>query len=341
MCVLLTCLLALTGPLPARADTDPPPEEPSTTETMREEAVRLRDLVESDLAREFLEAVPHLPSPETPRVVYYNRGTRDALTESEAAERGDVEMEGYERSEIGERFYYLTRYGSPLAFVRPLDLLGRAGLTLSDGMRVADFGFGSIGQLRLLAALGFHAVGIDVDPLLRAVYSSPEDTGDVPRAPGAPAGDPGSVTLVFGHFPGDADVASAVGGGFDAFISKNTLKRGYVHPEREVDARMLIDLGVEDEAFVRAVWDRLNPGGYFMIYNLCPAPAADDEPYIPWADGRSPFSRELYERIGFEVIAFDVDDTEAAHRMGAALGWDEQMNLETDLFGIYTLVRRP
>jgi hypothetical protein len=81
-----------------------------------------------------------------------------------------------------------------------------------------------------------------------------------------------------------------------------------------------------------------------MIYNLCPAPAKPGQPYIPWADGRSPFSREIWERAGFRVIAFDQDDSEAARRMGRALGWHEGgggMDLENNLFAFYTLAEKP
>jgi hypothetical protein len=77
-----------------------------------------------------------------------------------------------------------------------------------------------------------------------------------------------------------------------------------------------------------------------MIYNLHPRQAGPEEPYIPWADGRFPFARELCERLGFEVLAFDVDDSEAARAMGKAFGWDEQMDLENDLFATYTLLRK-
>jgi hypothetical protein len=49
----------------------------------------------------------------------------------------------------------------------------------------------------------------------------------------------------------------------------------------------------------------------------------------------------LYERVGFAVIAYDQDDTAAAREMGAALGWSEQMDVETDLFAIYTLLLKP
>jgi hypothetical protein len=101
---------------------------------------------------------------------------------------------------------------------------------------------------------------------------------------------------------------------------------------------MLVHLGVDDEAFVRAVYRVLRNGGFFMIYNLCPAPSKDK--YIPWADGRCPFDRALLERVGFEVIAYNQDDTKAARRMGELVGWSGQMNLEHDLFATYTLMRK-
>jgi len=95
------------------------------------------------------------------------------------------------------------------------------------------------------------------------------------------------------------------------------------------------------ETFVRAMFDLLKPGGFALIYNLCPAPSQEGEPYKPWSDGRSPFARALYEKTGFSVVAFDADDTPAARAMGRALGWAEQMDLEKDLFATYTLLRKP
>jgi hypothetical protein len=151
------------------------------------------------------------------------------------------------------------------------------------------------------------------------------------------------VRLVDGRFPADADVDAAVGGGYDVFLSKNTLKNGYLHPERPADPRRLVHLGVGDTAFVAAVARVVAPGGYVMIYNLCPAPAAPDKPYIPWADGRCPFPRALWEAHGFDAIAFDRNDDAAARAMGHALGWDRgdgAMDLDHDLFATYTLLRR-
>ena len=132
----------------------------------------------------------------------------------------------------------------------------------------------------------------------------------------------------------------AVGGGYDLFVSKNVLKRGYIHPERFASEKHLISLGVDDESFVRTLHEMLAPGGKVLIYNLAPPPAPLDKPYIPWADGRCPFAREVWEKLGFRVVVFDRDDTPAAHKMAHALGWDREEG-GGELFATYTLVEKP
>jgi SAM-dependent methyltransferase len=312
--------------------------EPAPLQILSRQAASLRDFVTSDVAMRFLQAVPYLPAVPGVRVAYRNRLTRDAITEERAAARPDSMLDGYERLEMDEEFYYFTRYGTPLAFVRPLDLLGREGLDSLDGARIVDFGFGSIGHLHLLAANGTSAHGIEIDVLLRVLYRDASDTGRVARAPVLGEGPDGEIVLHFGQFPAEPELVDAVGGGYHAFVSKNTLKNGYIHPAEQVDPRLLVHLGVNDETFVRAVYRVLAPGGFFMIYNLYPPQS--EERYIPWADGRSPFSRELLESVGFEVVAFNRDDTAAAREMGELLGWGDQMELAADLFGTYTLARK-
>lgn len=300
----------------------------------------MQPLVSTPLAREYLAAIACLPRVDT-RTVFYNKQTRDAMTATRAKALDPAQREGFEETEIPENFYYYTRYGTPVAFVRPLDILGHAGVRSAGGLKVVDFGFGSIGQLRALASLGADANGVEVDALLQAIYSEAGDTGNVARCEAAGAGKDGSVHLVFGPFPADVAVTQEVGGGYDVFISKNTLKRGYIHPEHDVNPKLLVQLCVDDETFVRAMYNALKPGGFALIYNLCPAPSKPDEPYKHWADGRSPWPKELYERVGFAVIAYDQNDDDVARAMGKALGWDEQMDLEKDLFGLYTLLRKP
>ena len=281
-----------------------------TTATLRAEAIAVRPLLTTPLARQFAGAATALP-PVRKRVVVFDG----------------------KRKLVDEEYYYTTRYGTPLAYARPLELLARAGFGDVAGRHILDFGYGGIGQLLMLASLGADVVGVDVDPLLRAMYAARD--GAFGR---------GRVRTVDGRWPAEARVRDAVGGGYDLIIAKNVLKRGYIHPSQPVDPHQTIQLGVDDEAFLRTIFATLAPGGRFLIYNLCPAPAPPGKPYIPWADGRSPFARELYERAGLRVVAFEVDDTAAARAMAHALGWDrgpEAMDLSRDLFAEYTLVERP
>ena len=59
---------------------------------------------------------------------------------------------------------------------------------------------------------------------------------DLKPAPGSRRA-PGSVTLAHGYWPKDTPMVERVGGGFDLILSKNTLKKGYVKPERRTDRR--------------------------------------------------------------------------------------------------------
>ena len=298
---------------------------------LQAEAKALGPLVRTPLAREFLAMVPRLPSVQ-PRTVYRDSSRTHAWTAREAEALPDSVRAKLVARTLDEKFYYDTRYGSPLAYVRAIDLLGARGVKSVKGKRIADFGCGMLGQLRLLAESGAHTVGVDVDPLLTALYSEPGDQGPVGT---------GSVRLAIGQWPATPEMLGAVGGELDLFISKNTLKNGYLHPAEKVDPRMLVHLGVSDSEFVAALGKSVKKGGHVLIYNLCPAPAAPGKPYIPWADGRCPFPRADWERAGFKVLEFDRDDSPAAREMGHAIGWDAGgMKLETDLFATWSLFER-
>lgn len=274
--------------------------------------------------------------PYTPRTVYRRGRSREWLDATGFAKLTAADRAAWTPMVIDEETYQGLFYGSPLAYLLPLDRLGGAGFGTLRGKRVVDFGHGGIGQLRLLAELGAEAVGIDVDPLQPVLYSAPADQGQLGKAGG-------SVKLVHGRFPADPQVVTTVGGGFDLFLSKNTLKRGYIHPAQKVDPRMLVNVGVDDSAFLKAVASALKPGGWFVIYNLSPAPNPDGKPYIPWADGRCPFSAEDLAAAGFETLARDDVDEKAARALGAALGWDkppDNMSLKDDLFALVTIARK-
>lgn len=233
---------------------------------------------------------------------------------------------------VDEEMYYLGRYGSPLAYARALDLAAKAGFSGNTSARIFDFGYGNIGHLTMLAMSGHHCVGVDVAPLLKVLYA--DSSGRIGN---------GSVEVLDGRFPKEQELVKKVGTGYDLVLSKNVLKLGYIHPTRPVsDARKLIDLGVDDARFIESIASMLKPSGLFVIYNFCPAKAKDDQPYIPWAEGESPFSKEAFTNGGFDVLQFDVNDTLEARRVGRALKWDIDggMKLDTDLFAWYTIVRK-
>ncbi len=315
------------------------PADTTVVGEIRAEADSLRPLVTTQLARAFLDATTTLKN-VAPRTVLHDSARTRYWTSEEAATLPDTIRARLVTRTLDEGFYYMTRYGTPLAYVRALEILSKAGFTDVAGRRIADYGYGTIGHLKLLAALGADATGIDVDLLLAKLYSQPGDQGPVSGA----GGKSGRVTLVTGSFPGDTSIARQVGRNLDLFISKNTLKNGYIHPAQPVNPRMLVHLGVDDTTYVRTLASIVKPGGFVMIYNLAPAPSPPGQQYKPWADGRCPFPRALWESAGFRVIEFDRDDSPAARAMGHALGWDQgeqPMNLEKDLFATYTLVRKP
>jgi hypothetical protein len=299
------------------------------------QAHKLQPLARSLLGRAFLKAAESAP-PYVPRTLYRRGQAREWRDAAGFARLPVSERAEWKPVTIAEETYQGLFYGSPLAYLLPVERFSAAGIGNLRGKRVADFGHGGIGQLRLFAELGAEAVGIDVDSLQPVLYAAPGDQGPLGTAGG-------SVKLVNGRFPADAKVVAAVGGGYDVFLSKNTLKRGYIHPAEKVNPRFLVDLGVDDPTFLKAVASTLKPGGWLVIYNLTPAANVPGKPYRPMADGRCPFSAEELAAAHFETLVRDDVDDRAARALGAALGWDKppvSMNLQEDLFALVTVARK-
>ncbi|MCP4248039.1 MAG: hypothetical protein GY778_13415 [bacterium] len=99
-----------------------------------------------------------------------------------------------------------------------------------------DFAYGTIGHLRLMAERGADVVGVEIDPLWRAMYSVSSVQGMVQTGSG-------STGRVHDRFP---HIADEVAGRYDLITSKNTLKNGYLQRERPVLPERLLDLGVSD-----------------------------------------------------------------------------------------------
>jgi hypothetical protein len=290
-------------------DDTPPSKSGSVAKQLAESANQVERLVKNDWVKEWLKHGANLPSV-------------DPFT---------VEINGRITS-VDEELFYVGRFGSPLAYARALDLAGDAGLDGLDRKRVFDFGYGSIASVRMMAAAGAEITGVDVSPLVQAMYA--DHSGSFGQ---------GKIQLLHGRFPKDDSLVDHAGTNYDLIISKNTLKKGYIHPSRSADPRMLVDLGVDDETFLKGFHDLLKAKGLVIIYNICPAKAAADQDYVPWAEGENPFSKEQWQSAGFEVLHYDVEDHTAARELGHVLGWDQganTMDLEQDLFAWYSIMRR-
>lgn len=325
--------LLLVAACASAAAAEAPPPGAAALARLRADADSLRPLAASSLTRAFLDATSSLRS-QAPRTLWRDSSRTKWWSDHEARALPDSARARLIPRELDEGFFWNTRYGSPLAYMRALEIAARHGFTSLEGKRVADFGCGMVGHLHLMAARGGDVVGIDVDPMLHALYSEPGDLGAMGR---------GRVRLAIGQWPAEPAIVEEVGEGLDLFLSKNTLKNGYLHPAEPVEPRLLVHLGVSDSAFVSHLARSMRRGGLVVIYNLSPAPAPPGKPYIPWADGRCPFPREMWAAAGFEVLAYDEDDGVAARAMGHALGWDageSGMKLESDLFAHVSVFRR-
>ncbi len=310
-------------------------KSPTFIERTAAQANQLSPLTKSDLGRQFLNATEMLPNGES-RTIYRHAQSKQYVSETVWTGLDPSDRAQMKPTKVGKWKFYTTKYGTPLAYTRALDLVGSAGLKSVHGRKVLDVGYGGIGHLRVLALMGADAVGVDVDSYLTALYSHEEDQGPL-RVDGKTRG---RVGLVDGRWPADAKTKQSIGSGYDLILSKNTLKRGYIHPEKSVEARFTIQLGVDDETYCRSMYGILRPGGFVMIYNISPPPNTPDKPYIPWADGRCPFDRELLEQLGFNVLAYNVEDNAAIRAMGRELGWGKNGgDLET-FFARYTLLRK-
>lgn len=310
------------------------PPSPAKQKLM-DDAALLKPMLASRPAQAFLAATADLP-PYLPRHGFRHERTRAYVTAEGFADIKADERGLWRRNDFDEDLYWNTRYGSPLPYARLLDVMAQYGLRDLAGQRILDYGYGHIGHLRLMASLGAEVVGVDIDSLLVSLYSLPSDQGVVMGARGRV----GSITLVNGKWP--AAVARQVADGYDWVISKNTLKRGYVKPDR-TGVRAQVDLSVPEAEYLRAVHRVLKPGGKFLIYNISPAQNPADKPYLAHADGRPPFSRTAYEAAGFSILAYDVRDDDFVRGMGRRLGWDKlspPIDLEKGLFGQYTLVEK-
>lgn len=319
----IAALVGVAGPA-ASQDTHP-------LQTLRDEAAALAPLVTSELGRAMLAQVEHLPEIEA-RTLYIATRPNRAFDESAYAALPEEERAGLRALEVGPARYYSTFYGTPLVYARVLDLaagMWGAGADL-EGKRILDLGYGQLGQLRLWAQMGADVTGVEIDPILTAMYA------ENPAAEGA--GTTGSIRLLECAWPNREACRGSVGTGYDLLVSRNLLKRGYVKPARLTPGfPEPVAWGMEDAEALGHLFGVMKPGGVVIVYSLGPA----QDPAKPWSDIANPWPREAWEAAGFEVVMHDADETEPARAMARALGWEANMDLEKDLFGVCSVYRRP
>ncbi|MBX3386516.1 MAG: hypothetical protein KF768_08085 [Phycisphaeraceae bacterium] len=319
-------------------DPAPEPEAPHPLASLRAEALALRPLCTSDFARAMLDQVEHLPVCQ-PRTLYVATRPNRALTPDQFDQLPEDERAKLRKFTFTPDRYYTTFYGTPLVYARVLDLAADAW-TKSEakapaslrGKRILDLGYGQLGQLRLWAQSGARVTGVEVDPILTALYA------DSPAANASNT--PGSLRLLECSWPNHADCRASVekGGPYDLLISRNVLKRGYVKPDKlPTGFPDPVGWNMPDAEVLSHFFNAMNPGGLVVIYSIGPAP----DPAKPWSDIANPWPRDAWQAAGFEVLAYDADETDSARAIGKALGWESSMDLDADLFGVYSIYRRP
>jgi hypothetical protein len=326
--------------LSACTSTSPNPTQPSADTNpalagLNTEAQALRQAMQplAPAVAEFLDQVPLLPVPQ-PQTLYRHSSTRAWLSAANWLRLPEDQRAAWASRAYDANAIYGHRYGTPLAYAMLLDVAARHGMRTLRGQHVVDYGYGALGPVRLMAQAGADVIGLDVDPVLGLLYGR-----DGQRSQSGPSATRGKMLLLQTNFPEPAGLAD-VGRNVNWFISKNTLKRGYLRPdEGQPEIKPPVDL----PQYLQAVRGCMAKGGCMLIYNI--SLRQDPAKYRPANDPRSPFTRAEFEAAGFEVLALDDDEGPATRRMGRALGWAAEPaaggmgDLDSNLFAMSTVAR--
>ena len=112
------------------------PADTTAVGAIREEAKAIRSLYKSKLVGEYLDATARLPLVQ-PRALVRDSSRTHYWTAAEAAAFPDTMRVRLVNVPISERFYWYTRYGTPLAYSRALEIAANAGFGSPDVMRRA------------------------------------------------------------------------------------------------------------------------------------------------------------------------------------------------------------
>ncbi|MEZ6241530.1 MAG: hypothetical protein R3B57_00650 [Phycisphaerales bacterium] len=304
-----------------------------------EMADKLAPLVESKLAKEFLAETRALPSIEPFKIYVLPGSVPEGVTEAQYATLPEEGRQPLRPMMIQSQRYYQTIYGPPLTYARPLDLVGTVGgWDTLEGKKILDFGYGQIGQDRLMAQCGADVVGTDVASLLAALYERESDV----QVTGS-TGKTGSMKLYQARWPAGDRAINLVGEGYDLFIARDVLRMGRMDPQADLEPAHRVSLGVYPDYFLSHLNRIMNTGGLVMIYNTGRYPPLDWGDLSLGADIRSPFSPEQWKDAGFELIKLDENDDEMMRQHAYALGLDkgkDAIDPERHVFVRYTLARK-
>lgn len=323
------------------------------------EAHAVQGLSPSRWSAQLAAATAQLPL-IAPRHLYNAADDSRSYTEREIAVYPKATRASFVSETVDEEGYYYGPLGSPLFYMRILDIVSENVRANLPGRRILEWNYSSIGPLKLLALQGAHTVGISPSSRLRALYSFPGDQGELPVIDREVRG---RVTLLTGSFPAEPAARAAVGGDYDVIIARNLLTRGYIHPSAADDTTLpgaraalapALDLGMSDEEFLRHLFATLKSGGRLIVYNLCAPPPPSTSAYDPHTDCRNPFPQALWQAMGFRVRDYDRSDTAALRELVRALSpgplitppaipariAPARLN-PAEVYATYTLVERP
>jgi hypothetical protein len=297
---------------------------------LQKQANAIQPLAKSVAAKEFLQGAAALRTKES-RIVYTRASDRTTITPDAFASLKPDAQTGFEKKTYGDEFYYATFYGSPVAYMRAIDVVGERGIASLNNAKILDIGYGAIGGPRMLAGAGARVSAVDVDSLLPALYRETVDQGAIAGFDGRV----GNLTLFDGVYAGGTTLTKLIGGGFNVIVTKNTMKNGYMKPP--AGRKALVDFGATDDVLLDTIYEALAPGGLFLIYNISGA----FDPARPATDGKSPFTRDQFAKANLQVIAFEENDDAAMRAMGKSLGWETPgTDITKTFFSLYTLVQR-
>ena len=319
-------------------------EDTTAVGALRAEATALEPLMKAKLTHRFLDATAILPH-ITPRTVWFDSARTHYWNAAAAATLPDTMRARLVNRTLDEAFYYNTRYGiaARLQPARSRSSRGHGFSDVAGASASPTSATARIGHLRLLASLGADADGHRRGPAARRALRGRPAT----RAPiTGPRRQAGRVTLVHGRWParGRRSCAS-VGGGYDLFISKNTLKNGYIHPAQPVESAHARAPGRRATRRSSGELCRIAQAGRPRAH-LQPVPRAGAARQALHPVGRRPLpvhARAVGE-AGFQVLDFRPRRLRRGARDGARARLGPRrpsaMDLEHDLFGHWTLAKR-